>query len=534
MKTIITILIILMIAQTAFAQQCTIPAAIDVTFNNDATGQFSDTHNPGEEGNYERPEVFPESVSVTVNSQTIDWDENCDPEKIETPYLGFDWYTDAGFTTDDAYKGKAEVTQPIDDKPVMYYVYSDDTGGIFKVIAVSTDGTITGKEYTHDTNDLSATSITTNADGSAAYIAGKYMIGGNSDALVMKINSDLSVAWAYRYDLGDYSVFNDIKYDAASSSLAALGRSEQVELAKWHTLVTLNLNGNLILDFLQITSDQEEATYNSQQLELKPVLNDDTIAYVVVEDEDFEGFNDVLYGSFSIDKDTSIFSAAYTPRFLGNSNAAFEGYSLTDAQLSNDGDLEMTLSYTENGDPDIYYCAAARTNGATGAVEIIRGIAVEYSGCSFLSIANGNTYFASDPSLIVSFNADNTLTLKNLQKVAEELYPVQMTYGNDKYYLSYMSENWVPGIVEINSDLATVEGAIALPMQDDIATYPYSTFYHPEVSMLLLARNQGGGFQNFGITSPIDGPVPEFSLTTLLLATLLAGGLVLFVVRRRK
>ncbi|MBW3016014.1 hypothetical protein KY309_00205 [Candidatus Woesearchaeota archaeon] len=44
--------------------------------------------------------------------------------------------------------------------------------------------------------------------------------------------------------------------------------------------------------------------------------------------------------------------------------------------------------------------------------------------------------------------------------------------------------------------------------------------------------NQGVGGQDFGISSPVSGEVPEFSIVTLLLAVLLAGGL-LFVIRRR-
>jgi LPXTG-motif cell wall-anchored protein len=46
-----------------------------------------------------------------------------------------------------------------------------------------------------------------------------------------------------------------------------------------------------------------------------------------------------------------------------------------------------------------------------------------------------------------------------------------------------------------------------------------------------MAMSGSFGIQVYGTN---DATVPEFSLITMLLATLLAGGLVLFVVRRRK
>ncbi|MCX6709142.1 MAG: hypothetical protein NTW67_05865 [Candidatus Woesearchaeota archaeon] len=60
--------------------------------------------------------------------------------------------------------------------------------------------------------------------------------------------------------------------------------------------------------------------------------------------------------------------------------------------------------------------------------------------------------------------------------------------------------------------------------------------YNSDDSRIAFTKNDATGYNqvyDYDFNGPV-GVAPEFSLATLLLAVLLAGGLVLFVVRKRK
>ncbi|MBW2970365.1 hypothetical protein KY319_04550 [Candidatus Woesearchaeota archaeon] len=127
---------------------------------------------------------------------------------------------------------------------------------------------------------------------------------------------------------------------------------------------------------------------------------------------------------------------------------------------------------------------------------------------------NASTYLTSTVDWAgaydVSVDSADNILVGGYAYVGANTYP-------SRWFLIFNSA----GTLQWNTTIGTVNTT-----SYDVEWYNTTTFASTGVEKSWITEEYGEG-------APYIGPVPEFSLTTLLLATILAGGLILFVVRRK-
>jgi len=520
------VLIIIMFSSQALAQFCGIEASYDLNVNTYTPSiiSYALAGNPGAV-----TDSSTTGTGLTFSTSAVDWYAGCFNNEGSASFFDdfFNKYTESFYLNDyDVW-----IDTCMKDDSVVHLYSDDDT---FVLVLTDSDGLVQSSRRFDYTSNLEAKAVALSDDG---YI---FVVGDTSRYGFVGIytpnGASFTTVSEQRIGPRYYTNLFDVEYDDDSGNAIIVGNTEEVEAMAEFILMTVDVTGT-INDLDYITDDDPNDMGGIAKIDIYPREEENTRVFFAGMTNEYPG--NILQGGFDISPAGLISTSHLQLLAIDDDFVEYEWvYDLKTDEST--GDWYLTFNALDESNYQLGGICRIGPNGGVQTCKVIDEDQTVPSGR--ITIADDNQALFTTYNLITQLDSsDNSFSL--WQATADDsiyLNPIEYFESSEEYLaLGYTSSvsgypymailDYATKAVVSSQELSTTEGEItntakAIVWRED----------NPNDLILELVTNNGGGFQDFGITSPIDGPVPEFSITTLLLAVLLAGGLVLFVVRGRK
>ncbi len=521
-KTILSILILLMMASNALAQSCGIQSDYTTTTSTYSPGMIALTLS-GVAGS-STDSSLTKGTTVNLNINAVPWDSTCFNYVPGLTAFGNLEYKLASFFQDTNYYWVDTHQNADGDR----FVHLFNNGAVdYTVVLTDSEQNILASGELDAATNLDANAIAICNDNRIYVVGQEANTNGHITILTQNGNS-FNVVSSARYQPYDLNMLLDVECDNRADVAVIIGRGYDGVSDANYFLTTIDNDGDS-LDFDYFTNSLGDNMGQSAKIDLYPRTGQDSQVFLA--GLEGTGTADILIGKYTISS-----AGLLTMDFLQDLGyAVIDGYTRVQ-------DLKTDEAY---GKFYVSFEAQYNTNFEGGIAQISSAGTVLSE--SIIDVDQTTPYheisITNQDSALITFQPDiigemtSGLSLWKLNPSGGDTLTIAAIqfyqYSGNYFAVSYS----INGVTKYGALLKYSDKSVQasqLMSQSFTITQKAIRWSPGANNFLTFISNDGAGFQSYGITSPIGGPVPEFSLTTLLLATLLAGGLVLFVIRKRK